>query len=129
MKNDMKTTTDIGRYGENAAAQFLKAKKYKIREQNYHASHNEIDIIAEDRKYIVFVEVKTRTVVVDSKFEYETPASAITHTKQKRVLAAAQAYLNLHPTKKTPRLDVIEVYLSQSGEILEINHMEDAFSN
>lgn len=125
----MKNTTDIGRYGENAAAQFLKSKKYKIKEQNYHASHNEIDIIAEDKKYIVFVEVKTRTVVSNSKFEYETPASAVTYTKQKRVLAAAQVYLNAHPTQKTPRLDVIEVYLSHNGEVLEINHMEDAFSN
>ncbi|MBO5715120.1 MAG: YraN family protein [Clostridia bacterium] len=125
----MKNTTDLGRYGENAAAQFLKSKKYKIKEQNYHASHNEIDIIAEDKKYIVFVEVKTRTVVSNSKFEYETPASAVTYTKQKRVLAAAQVYLNAHPTQKTPRLDVIEVYLSHNGEVLEINHMEDAFSN
>ena len=125
----MKNTTDIGRYGENAAAQFLKSKKYKIKEQNYHASHNEIDIIAEDKKYIVFVEVKTRTVVSNSKFEYETPASAVTYTKQKRGLAAAQVYLNAHPTPKIPRLDVIEVYLSQNGEVLEINHMEDAFSN
>lgn len=129
MKNDMKNTTDIGRYGENAAAEFLKSKNYKILEQNYHASHNEIDIIAENKKYIVFVEVKTRTVVPNSRFEYETPASAVTYTKQRRILAAAQTYLNVHPSKKTPRLDVIEVYLSQSGEVLEINHMEDAFTN
>lgn len=129
MKNDMKNTTDIGRYGENAAAEFLKSKNYKILEQNYHASHNEIDIIAENKKYIVFVEVKTRTVVPNSRFEYETPASAVTYRKQRRILAAAQTYLNVHPSKKTPRLDVIEVYLSQSGEVLEINHMEDAFTN
>ena len=125
----MKNTTEIGRYGENLVAQFLKSKKYKIIEQNYHSSHNEIDIIAENKQYIVFVEVKTRTIVSNSKFEYETPASAVTFAKQKRILQAAQSYLNAHPTKKTPRLDVIEVYLSQNGEVLEINHMEDAFSN
>lgn len=125
----MKNTTEIGRYGENLVAQFLKSKKYKIIEQNYHSSHNEIDIIAENKQYIVFVEVKTRTIVSNSKFEYETAASAVTYTKQRRILAAAQTYLNVHPSKKTPRLDVIEVYLSQSGEVLEINHMEDAFTN
>ena len=129
MKSDMKNTTEIGRYGENLVAQFLKSKKYKIIEQNYHSSHNEIDIIAENKQYIVFVEVKTRTIVSNSKFEYETAASAVTYTKQRRILAAAQTYLNVHPSKKTPRLDVIEVYLSQSGEVLEINHMEDAFTN
>lgn len=125
----MKNTTDIGRYGENAATEYLKSKKYKIREQNFHASHNEIDIIVEDKKYIVFVEVKTRTVVPNSRFEYESPASAVTIAKQKRILQAAQSYLNAHPTKKSPRLDVIEIYLSQNGEILKINHMEDAFTN
>ena len=125
----MKNTTEIGRYGENIAADYLKTQKYKIVAKNFHSSHNEIDIIAEDKKYIVFVEVKTRTVVPNSHFEYETPASAVTYTKQKRVLAAAQSYLNSHPTHKAPRLDVIEVYLATSGEVLKINHMEDAFSN
>jgi putative endonuclease len=125
----MKTTTEVGRYGESIAEEYLKRKKFKILNKNFHASHNEIDIIAEDKKYIVFVEVKTRTVVPNSKFEYESPATAVTFAKQKRVLLAAQAYLNEHPTKKVPRLDVIEVYLSQDGEPLNINHMEDAFSN
>ena len=125
----MKNTTDIGRYGENVATEFLKSNNYKIREQNYRASHNEIDIIAENKKYIIFVEVKTRTVVPNSRFEYETPASAVTFAKQKRILLAAQSYLNSHPIKKSPRLDVIEIYLSQNGEILKINHMEDAFTN
>lgn len=125
----MKTTTEIGRYGESIAADYLKSKKYKILDKNFHASHNEIDIIAENKQYIVFVEVKTRSYLPNSKFEYETPASAVTFTKQKRVLAAAQAYLNVHPTNKTPRLDVIEIYLSNNAEIIKINHMEDAFSN
>lgn len=126
----MKTTTEIGRYGENVAADYLKSKKYKILVQNFHASHNEIDIIAEDKKYIVFVEVKTRSYSPISTFEYETPASAVTYTKQKRVLAAAQAYLSSHPTHKTPRLDVVEVYLSkQPIRVEKINHIEDAFFN
>ena len=125
----MKTTTEIGRYGENIAADYLKNKKYKILDQNFHASHNEIDIIVEDKKYIVFVEVKTRSYSPTSAFEYETPASAVTFTKQKRVLAAAQTYLNLHPTNKIPRLDVIEVYLSkQPLKVEKINHIEDAFT-
>jgi putative endonuclease len=128
----MKTTTDIGRFGENAACAYLKSQKYKIIEQNYFASHNEIDIIAENKQYIVFVEVKTRTVNHSS--EFGTPASAVTYSKQKRTLAAAQAYLNVHKTNKFPRLDVIEVYLSKAlnknePKIVKINHIEDAFSN
>ena len=130
----MKTTTDIGKFGESVACFYLKKNKYKIVEQNYYASHNEIDIIAEDKKYIVFIEVKTRTCRRDRELTFGTPASAVTYSKQKRTLAAAQAYLLEHPTDKTPRLDVIEVYLTRTFdsspvEVLKINHIEDAFSN
>ena len=94
----MKTTTDIGRFGENAACAYLKANKYKILKQNYFASHNEIDIIAENKQYIVFVEVKTRSSSPNS--EFGTPASAVTYSKQKRTMLAAQAYLNEYKTNK-----------------------------
>ena len=128
----MKTSTDIGRFGENAACEYLKSQKYKIVERNYFASHNEIDIIAENKQYIVFIEVKARAVSNTQNFG--SPASAVTYSKQKRTLAAAQAYLSTHKTSKTPRLDVIEVYLDTSPDdiklaVAKINHIEDAFSS
>ena len=130
MKNNMKNTTSVGRYGEELACEFLKNKKYKILEQNFYSSHNEIDIIAENKQYIIFVEVKTRSCTPDSDFSFGTPASAVTYSKQKRTLIAAQAYLNEHNTKKAPRLDVIEVYLDKrDSSLLKINHIEDAFGN
>jgi putative endonuclease len=133
MKIDTKaTTTDIGRMGENAACNYLKSQKYKIIEQNYFASHNEIDIIAENKQYIVFVEVKTRSCDDENDLIFGTPSSAVTYSKQKRTIAAAQNYLKIHPTSKGIRLDVIEVYLKKSGsshELLRINHMENAFGN
>lgn len=131
MKNDMKNTTEIGRYGESACCEYLRNKKFKILEQNYYASHNEIDIIAENKQYIIFVEVKTRSCSRDSSFEFGTPASAVTYSKQKRTLMAAQTYLTQHPSKKTPRIDVIEVYLDRNNplNIMKINHIEDAFGN
>ena len=128
----MKNTTDIGRFGENAACSYLKNLKYKILEQNYFVSHNEIDIIAENKQYIIFVEVKTRTIYNGS--EFGSPACAVTYSKQKRTLIAAQAYLNNHKTNKSPRLDVIEDFISKASndtdpKIIKINHIEDAFSN
>ena len=128
----MRNTTEVGRFGESVACFYLQSKKYKILEQNYYASHNEIDIIAEDKKYIIFVEVKTRSCNSTRDMEYGTPAMAVTASKQRRTVNAAQAYLIDHPTRKTPRLDVIEVYLSKSrdgspAEVLKINHIEDAF--
>ena len=127
----MKNTTSIGRYGEFLACEYLKKKKYKILEQNFYSSHNEIDIIAENKQYIIFVEVKTRSCSLQNDFNFGTPASAVTYSKQKRTLAAAQSYLNEHPTKKSPRLDVIEIYLDKnnSENLLKINHIEDAFGN
>lgn len=126
-------TTEVGRFGESVACFYLQSKKFKILEQNYYSAHNEIDIIAENKQYIIFVEVKSRSVIPGREFSYGTPATAVTSGKQRRTLAAAQAYLNEHPTSKTPRLDVIEVYLSrrvngEPAEVLRINHIEDAFS-
>lgn len=128
--NNMKNTTSIGRHGEEIACKYLENQKFKILEQNYYASHNEIDIIAENKQYIIFVEVKTRSCTINSDFTFGTPASAVTYSKQKRTLIAAQAYLNEHRSKKTPRLDVIEVYLNKADNtLLKINHIEDAFGN
>ena len=128
------TTTQLGRYGENIACDHLISKKYKIIERNYRASHNEIDIIAEDKKYIVFIEVKTRTVDPNNSLNFGTPAMAVNASKQKRTIMAANAYLNEHSSRKIPRLDVIEIYLANNVEsktptVIHINHMEDAFSN
>ncbi len=130
----MRNTTEVGRYGESVACFYLQSNKYKILEQNYYASPNEIDIIAENKKYIIFVEVKTRSCRPDKELEFGTPAMAVTASKQKRTLAAAQSYLLQHHTSKSPRFDVIEVYLSKASdgspaEVLKINHIEDAFGN
>lgn len=126
----MKNTTSIGRYGEEIACEYLESKKYKIINKNFYASHNEIDIIAENKQYIIFVEVKTRSCTPNSDFSFGTPATAVTYSKQKRTLLAAQAYLNEHHNKKTPRLDVIEIYLNKAdSSLIKINHIEDAFGN
>lgn len=130
MKNNMKNTTSIGRYGETIACKYLQEQKFKILEKNYYSSHNEIDIIAENNQYIIFVEVKTRSCNSADDLFYGTPASAVTYSKQKRTLAAAQSYLLEHSTRKTPRLDVIEVYLRKEDNTpMKINHIEDAFGN
>lgn len=125
------TTAEIGKKGEKLAANFLKRNGYKILERNLHQSHNEIDIIASNKEYIVFVEVKTRTANKDLFLPYGSPASAVTKEKQKRTVRAATNYLLTQSKKakeKQPRMDVIEVYLEkETGKLLEINHITDAF--
>ena len=126
------TTADIGRLGEKLAAKFLKKNGYKILEKNNRQSRNEIDIIATDRKYLVFVEVKTRSVFEDDPYSpYGTPADAVNAAKQRRTVSAAQSYIYNNPgrhTQKQPRMDVIEVYLSkETKKLIKINHIVDAF--
>ena len=122
--------TDIGRFGEAVAAKFLKKHGYKILERNRHQSHNEIDLIASNKEFLLFVEVKTRSVREQTLYlPYGTPAEAVDRKKQLRLLQAARDYLTVTKLKgRQPRMDVIEVYLDQrDGHVLKVNHIADAF--
>ena len=119
---------DIGRLGEKIACKYLRRIGYKILENNKRESHKETDIIAANKEYIVFVEVKTRSVDSDLYSSYGTPASAVDKRKQSNLIFAARSYLANHHTDKQPRMDVIEVYLERnSGKLLKINHIENAY--
>lgn len=122
------TTKDIGDIGEEIACQYLKKDKYKIVARNSHFSHNEIDIVAEDKDYIVFVEVKTRSVSPEYQFPLYSPASAVTKSKQARLIEAASAYMRQNKTQKQPRMDVVEVLLDKkTKEVIRINHIRNAY--
>lgn len=130
---DEKAVT-IGRLGEDAAVDFLRKHGYTVIERNFRAGRNEIDIIATDKSYMVFVEVKSRTYRVEGEMPYGSPATAVTYDKQKRTLAAANEYIRIRGSGgKQPRIDVIEVFLSPSPrfadkkEVIKINHIVNAF--
>ena len=121
---------DIGALGESIAADFLKRNGFRILERNRHESHNELDIIAANREFLLFVEVKTRSTSPSGNASYFSAAAAVTRKKQGRLLAAASQYLRKHPKYSSlqPRLDVIEIYLDHmTNAILRINHIENAF--
>ena len=122
-------TTDIGRFGEKVAARFLKKNGYKVLAKNQHQSHNEIDIIASNKEFILFVEVKTRSVSADLYSAYGSPASAVDARKQARIIQAAKSYLTQNTAHALqPRMDVIEVYLDkETGKILQVHHIPNAF--
>lgn len=123
----------IGKIGEQLAADFLLKNRYTIVAQNVRLSKNEIDIIAEDRDFIVFVEVKTRTCLYPESGEYGIPSRAVDEGKRKNTVKAARDYLFTHYTQKQPRIDVIEVYLLEGKEPtltptpIKINHIRNAF--
>ena len=114
-----------GAWGESLAAQYLQKKRYKVVATNYRSRFGEIDLIVENRKYLVFVEVKLR--------KSDHFASAMEHVdrhKQDRLRTTASIYLSQFPTQLQPRFDVIEIYAPMGTETLhpEIRHLEDAFA-
>ena len=118
-------TKILGRWGESVAAEYLKKRGYKILGLNYSTRFGEVDIIAQDKKFIVFVEVKLR-----KSDRFAKARDFVTRPKQERIIATAQGWLQLNDTALQPRFDVIEVYASQGIKTAEpeINHIEDAFS-
>ena len=119
----MNSKRDIGRNGEDAAANYLESRGYLIRCRNYSCRGGEIDIVAEKDDFMVFVEVKTRKNDL-----FGTPAEFVTGTKARRVRRAAASYPIYYACNI--RFDIIEVYYEEKGGmflIKEINHIEDAF--
>lgn len=100
--------SDSGRYGEQAAALFLRKNGYKVLVLNYSSRWGEIDIVCRHKHTLVFVEVKTR-----GENAWGTPAAAVTKSKQRRLILTAYAYLRELDDKDIPcRFDVVEVYLN-----------------
>lgn len=114
----------IGFFGEGCAEKYLKKNKYAILEKNFYIRGGEIDIIAQKDEYIVFVEVKTRTVE-----RFGSPAQAVTYFKRQRMIRAARVFLQRHGNAYA-RFDIIEVFVKAAGEkfsLDRINHIENAF--
>ncbi|MBR4953987.1 MAG: YraN family protein [Oscillospiraceae bacterium] len=114
----------LGRWGEEQAAAFLKKKKYKIVGINYTCRFGEIDVIAQTRDYIVFVEVKLR-----KNDDFAKAREFVTPAKQEKVKTAAQMWLSANETALQPRFDVIEIYApeGEKTKTLKVNHIENAF--
>ena len=117
------STQNIGEMGEEYAVKFLNKKKYKILERNYRKRYGEIDIIAENKNYIVFVEVKTRHT--DSM---TSASDAVNRQKQLKIIKTASLYLAENETEKFCRFDVCEVYVNPDNlKLVNINYIESAF--
>lgn len=110
-----------GRKGEALATIFLRLKGYKILNRNYHSRFGEIDIIAQKRKTVVFVEVKSR-----GRNSIASPSEWVDIYKQKRLIKTAQTYIVYKKIDDVDtRFDVIEVL--KDGVRLKINHIINAF--
>jgi len=131
--NILKVLTDkrkIGNFGERAAAKMLRRSGYKVLKKNYCTENGEIDIIAKNREYTVFVEVKTRRQGLDTLVQPRA-ACSVTPEKQRKIIRVASYYLSYNPTPLKVRFDVVEVYYDEAlgrRKLSTINHIEGAFS-
>ncbi|MBK5720233.1 YraN family protein [Dysgonomonas sp. Marseille-P4677] len=111
---------DIGKKGEDTAVDFLQKEGYQIIERNWINEKYEIDIIARNEEYIVFVEVKTR-----SSDRWGNPEEAVSNNKIKRIVAAADFYLKKYDIDMPARFDIISAIWT--GKTFKIEHIDDAF--
>lgn len=111
----------LGRRGENLARQFLEQKGYEILETNWRYQRAEVDIIARQEEWLVFVEVKTRTSEI-----YGRPETFFTPAKGQLMAQAAFAYIEETNHSGEVRFDVISILIPPNGPS-EITHFEDAF--
>lgn len=129
MRNENKK--EIGDLGEKKAVAYLRRRGYTVMERNYRAGHYEIDIIARRWKTLVFAEVKTRTYRAEEIEFAPPPGNAVKRDKQQFTRLAARQYLFDHPTKRSPRMDVIEVWLLASpqgkSKVYKIRHIKGAY--
>ncbi len=118
----MQTTRQrLGTFGENAAVEFLSSRGYQIIDRNYRCELGEIDIVAQDGRWVVFVEVKTR-----SGGGYGHPFEAITKQKLNRMRKLAAHWSDLHSAPGARfRLDAVSV-LVRDGRVL-IEHLKQVY--
>jgi len=110
----------LGKLGETEACAFLEKNGYFIREQNWHSSHKELDIVAERDGWLVIVEVKTRTGQ-----QWDPPEMAVNQQKIRHIVQAAHHYVRLHQIDLPVRFDIVTVVFNPESTAIE--HFEDAF--
>ena len=113
-----------GRWGESLAAEYLEKKRYTLVACNYSCRYGEIDLIVQNRRYLVFVEVKLR-----KSADYGQAGEFVDFRKQQRLRTTAEFWLSQHETDLQPRFDVVEIYAPAGIETKKpiIRHLEDAF--
>lgn len=114
----------LGESGEEAAFEFLRKKRYRILERNYKTPLGEIDIIAQDRDCLVFIEVKSL-----SDTSYILPQEMVNKRKQEQIIRVALSYLKAKGLRNADcRFDCVAVVFSL-GKEPEIELIKDAFQS
>ena len=115
-------TRERGKWGEKLALEYLNKKGYKTIAAGWRSRFGEIDLIMENREYLVFVEVKLR-----KNANFALAREYVGKSKQNKLRATASLWLASHSTNRQPRFDVIEIYSPDEAAEPKIVHIENAF--
>lgn len=116
----MAAHNNLGKDGEQQAVKYLQENNYTILECNWRYNKHEIDIIAKNREYIVFIEVKTR-----KSNKWGDPEEAVSDKQMRRIIEAADFYLIDNDIETPARFDIISIM--QDKDQPRLKHIEDAF--
>jgi putative endonuclease len=119
----------LGELGEWMACKHLEARGFDLLDRNFRTRCGELDVVARNERFLVFCEVKTR--VVRGAPGPVGPFDAIGARKRRRVRLMAREWLaaRVVPSPQPPelRFDAIGVEFNPSGELVALEHLEDAF--
>lgn len=113
-----------GAWGEALAAEYLRKKKYTVVAAGFRSRFGEIDLIAQNKQFLLFVEVKLR-----KSASFAQAREYVDRRKQDKLRVTASIFLSKYPTNLQPRFDVVEIYAPQGRDTKnpEITHLEGAF--
>lgn len=114
----------LGEWGEDLAALTYVEKGYTIIERNWRTRYGEIDIIATNEEFLVFIEVKTRK----SK-KFIEGFEAVDEQKQEKLTITAELYMVTSTSELQPRFDVVSIYANRGVDTKEplVECLEGAF--
>jgi putative endonuclease len=120
----------LGALGESLAVRHLEARGYEVIDRNFRTRHGELDIVAGDRRCLLFCEVKTR--IASGRADPFGPFASLGPRKRRQVRAMARQWLMAHASTERPRpaqlrFDAIGVIVDEAGRLLELEHLEGAF--
>ena len=116
----MAVHNELGTWGEELAAHYLQEKGYTIMERDWKSGHRDIDIIAQNGRTVVFVEVKTRR-----NRTFTEPEDAIDFRKLQNLRAAINHYVKYKHINFEIRLDIVSIVGTPEDGHPDINHFED----
>ena len=116
----MAAHNELGKKGEALAITYLEQKGYVILEKNYRYLKAEVDIIAQKRKTLVAVEVKTRSTP-----DFGNPQDFVKPKQIQLLVKAVNEYVTSKQLDVEVRFDVVAIIQNKAGT--KIEHLEDAF--